>query len=88
MPATWLGLDVALGQGEPDRLAGGRPPLERLLLGPGRPGIGRLDRRDPERDGSTVQVDQGRPQALGPDVQAQEQRGSTPCLLSWEMTSF
>ena len=46
---------------------------DRLLLGPCRPGIGGLDRRDPNGNRSTVSVDQGRPQALGPDVQAQEQ---------------
>ena len=87
MPATCSGVDVSLGQGPPHRLAGGRPPLERLLLGPGRPGIGRLDRRDAEGDRSAVQVDQRRPQALGPDVQAQEQVAVDPRSFPWERTS-
>ncbi len=75
-------IDVIVGQGKPDRIAGGRPPLERLLLGPCRPRIARLDRRDADGNGSTVRVDQGRPQALGSDVQAQKERWSSQCCVA------
>ena len=45
-----------------------------VLLGPGGPGVGRLDRRDPEGDRPALQVDQRGAEALGPDVEAEHDR--------------
>ena len=82
------GLDVILGQREPNRVAGGRPPRDRLLLGPGRPRIGRLDRRDPHGNGSTVQRRPGPPAGSGSRRPGPVIVGVEPCQVSWEMTSF
>src|SRR5262249_54819294 len=68
-----LGRGAALLEGEPNGVRRSAPPGERLLFGPGRLGICRLDRSDAKGDRAAFQIDQGCSQALGSYIQAEQE---------------
>ena len=67
-----LGRRVPLRKCKANRLCRCRPPIKRLLLGPCRMRISRLDLCDSECHRTALQVNQGRPQTLRPNIQPKQ----------------
>src|SRR5262249_23934191 len=67
-----LGRDPAIAHRPGNGVSGRGPPLRGVLLGPGRPWILGVDRRDSVGDRAAPQVDDRAAQTLGADVESEE----------------